>query len=1310
MPNVRQPPTVLPTVAPDGRTLLEFEREIRVREFVMSPDGRTLVTSRIEVNPTPEVPHTEVALWDMVTGKKTQVVDWGVRDGVFSPDGRLFANLKRAVTIWNTTTGAVHRRFQPTGIPYFGKVDFSADGKWILYPGITAFAHINVESGMTYFTQFDKQSGVSAAKYFPHQPRLAVGRFQSGAGAAWIEIYDLNAKDGPELALKVNTRVVPEDLAISRDGGTLVAADRDNMSVFETKNWTVRAQLVRKSPRKLESRLSKVVVSPDGAFVAVIPSYSGRPKLELWTVDKQAMQEFGPEWCQDVAFLADGTLAIASMGNSLQFFDPRSGRQLPPPRPAQVAAVTPAKPDEDLAGLPPLKRAQAYRVRGRFAEAISVYAPLLAAAEKEHGASDPQTLELARALADCQRGAGDFAKAVELYRRCFTASEAALVTSTAVAPDDALNLAHTLILSGNRREAIESLQKNLVQRTARLGAEHACVAAAEHALGWVYAELGDDLASNEHYAQSLKIRRRVLPNPHADLADSLMMSGHLQARLDQFDRALPLLEQALKMYQALPGGPHPRLAEAQVRLAGAYERMREWEKAAEWFQRSEETFGSAPAETPSAVYVLRELAARWARLVWPNAAEANCRRALEFANRVYGPKHVVIPQIHADMAENYLHGQMYVSCIDSQTEAIAALRAFYGDDYPHRAEHLRRLAEAKIRANQLDDAEKLLQEIRQIETAPTAEGRDTAAATALDYGQLHLLLQRPDESLSEFDRGVRGIQAKTVEVLPLLPDMHKVRFAESQAAIMHIPYSAVLHFRGQPKWLERGAEWAINLKGLSDEILAQQMLLQRDAPDESVRRLAQELSDTRNQIAALSIGGVDADAVGDRAEQARRLMQREKELTTELGRSVPRVAAVGLWKSLDQVRASLDPKTVLVETVLTRLYNIQRNRWGEISYLAFVVPPQGKGNVQLVELGEVGQVWMAVKQYRDTLQETALDILDDESRAEAVRRMDKATADLSAQLVHKLQPAIGPYDRWLLGLDGALWLVPWAALQGTDGKLLVENKEIGYVTSGRLLGSAPPKHKASAAVVVADPDFDHGVPSGTGGGAFAALMASAAEAEMVAPKIGKYAGAAPQVFTRERASEATLKAQKNPRVLFLSTHGYYEEHAWGKHPLLRCGLALAGANGSVLAGGTGTTAPATALTVPVLGAVPAAAVDDGILTGLEAVSLDLRGAELVVLSACHTGSGELRMGQGVTGLRQSFHLAGADSVLAALWAINDGDTADLMGRFFNELSNGQRKTAALRRAQLTTIENLRARRLPPHPHLWAAFILTGEGD
>src|SRR4029453_19039193 len=209
-------------------------------------------------------------------------------------------------------------------------------------------------------------------------------------------------------------------------------------------------------------------------------------------------------------------------------------------------------------------------------------------------------------------------------------SEAALTPSTAAAPDDARDLAYSLILGGNPREALETLHSVLTQRTGRLGADHACVASAEHALGWIYAELGDDLASNEHYAKGLKIRRRVLPSPHADLADSLMMSGYLQGRLDQFDRAVPLLEEATKMLERLFGEAHPRVAEAQTRLGRVYARMSEGNKAATWFQRAWRALQKpGQAETPSTVHALRELSLHWARVGAANEAEVVVRRTLE---------------------------------------------------------------------------------------------------------------------------------------------------------------------------------------------------------------------------------------------------------------------------------------------------------------------------------------------------------------------------------------------------------------------------------------------------------------------------------------------------------------------------------------------------------------------------------------------------------------------------------------------------------------------------------------------------------
>jgi len=144
----------------------------------------------------------------------------------------------------------------------------------------------------------------------------------------------------------------------------------------------------------------------------------------------------------------------------------------------------------------------------------------------------------------------------------------------------------------------------------------------------------------------------------------------------------------------------------------------------------------------------------------------------------------------------------------------------------------------------------------------------------------------------------------------------------------------------------------------------------------------------------------------------------------------------------------------------------------------------------------------------------------------------------------------------------------------------------------------------------------------------------------------------------------------------------------GESPLLRSGIALAGANQAKAIDSTSDTA------------------DDGYLTALEVAQLDWKGTELVVISACESGTGDIQAGEGVYGLKRAIAVAGARSSLLSLWKVDDKATAAFMESFYLKLKAGQSRADALAATQ----KEFRAHRNKSwrHPYVWAAFQLSGD--
>ena len=112
--------------------------------------------------------------------------------------------------------------------------------------------------------------------------------------------------------------------------------------------------------------------------------------------------------------------------------------------------------------------------------------------------------------------------------------------------------------------------------------------------------------------------------------------------------------------------------------------------------------------------------------------------------------------------------------------------------------------------------------------------------------------------------------------------------------------------------------------------------------------------------------------------------------------------------------------------------------------------------------------------------------------------------------------------------------------------------------------------------------------------------------------------------------------------------------------------------------------------------------ENGILTALEASTLNLENTELVILSACETGKGEIKVGEGVYGLQRAFQVAGAKATIMSLWKVDDEATQLLMEKFYHFWIESGSKTEAFRKAQLEV------RKKYPSPYYWGAFVMMGE--
>jgi CHAT domain-containing protein len=550
-------------------------------------------------------------------------------------------------------------------------------------------------------------------------------------------------------------------------------------------------------------------------------------------------------------------------------------------------------------------------------------------------------------------------------------------------------------------------------------------------------------------------------------------------------------------------------------------------------------------------------------------------------------------------------------------------------------------------------------------------------------------------------------------------------------------------------------------KNLAFQALSDERAALLRSGDPSVSRLVEQ----RMRLAQLLAGLVHR--VGKAADLRQRIAEVERELEQvegELGR------ASGPFRTAQaesQAQARDVCQVLSSDVVLLDYFRYARNVPGqgrsrsrlEDSYTVFVIRGGRCPVTSRIELGPAEPIDRAVRAFREILTGTKkrgrdLTVTGKPRTGEAESRSEEADVAAKAQVLASLvltppvRAALAGASSVLVAPDGPLTLIPFALLSGDDGRtFLIETHVVTMVPSGhdllRLSRSADEAGQATAEgiVLAGNPDYGATVTSigergddgrrdtsraGCGleaAAEFTPLPGTAVEVQTIAALAsGAPLGKSVRQAEGRTATERWLAQQiGGMRYVHLATHGYFagkecarpfsrssdrdirvemsdfhpeSQATVGANPLLLSGIALAGANrrGQARSGA-----------------------EDGILTALEVTGLDLRGAEMVVLSACDTGLGTHHTGQELIGLRWAFRMAGARSLVTSLWKVPDEPTATLMKSFYSMLWETPQagrplgKASALRKAQLNMMRENRARfNGDSRPADWAAWVLSGD--
>jgi CHAT domain-containing protein/tetratricopeptide (TPR) repeat protein len=921
---------------------------------------------------------------------------------------------------------------------------------------------------------------------------------------------------------------------------------------------------------------------------------------------------------------------------------------------------------------------------GEYKEAKDTWERALAIREKALGPAHAAVRILLANLAAVLTDMGDCAAALPLAERYVALLEKAYSPEHAFFGRGLNVLFRAHYCAGNYTEARRVLERALAIKEKASGPEHASVASDRINLGQLLWEIGDLTEAKRNYELALPAFEKLYGPESAQVADSLGGLARVAASSGDYATARALQERALRNYENALGPEHPELGMPLISLAITLTKIGEQAKAQPLYERAlrlwEQTRGSESSFVAVALFQLAGLLQETGEL--PKARQLY-ERALAIQEKTYGPDH---------------------STVAATLRGLAQVRAMTGEP---------------------DDAFSL---------ALRAE------EAGRDHWQLVATTLSEREALAYARERASGLDVALTLAAHKTPQARAQKDATSRETTRDM-WSAVVRSRAL----------------VLDEMAGRHRTVSSSA-DPQMAQLAENLTSARERLARLVVRGPGSepperyhkllDETRQEKERAERaLAERSQTFRAELAR-----AKIGF----DDVAAALPSEAAIVAYVRYGRHDFSAAKPGSKRpdpvphYLAFVWN-HTQAEPVVVPLGPAASIEALVTKMRRQIAQ------ESRSPGRAAKRSEADYRRTGEALHRAVWSPVSPYlhlrdsRRVFIVPDGALHLVNFAALPtGESSYLLETGPRIHYLSAERdlvpvgeqeekgvdLLAIGAPAFQENSLFASlrpqknetqeSAPGFAHGTPTAsTYRGLrsacenfqtmqFEALSASAREVSDVAAlwrRPGRTLRGTESnavQLTGAAASESAFKQQaQGKRVLHLATHGFFlggkcasalgagekpggdaSVLSPGENPLLLSGLALAGANHRQAAGPDE---------------------EDGILTAEEIAALDLSGVEWAVLSACDTGIGEVKVGEGVLGLRRAFEVAGARTLILSLWPVEDQAARDWMRQLYRaRLVLGLTTIDAVHQANLHTLRQRRASGQSTHPFYWAGFVAAGD--